>query len=191
VKNSQWLLLVLVSLNAHASGTYRLDSTNTQVSFTVQYLGIQWVSARFADINGEFVLDETGPASRVNVTVAIASLECNEPHWNERLRSPEWLDARRFPQMTYHSNSIRFGEQHAVSNGDLTLHGMTRPIVLEFSLQNCARNCRFSAHGRIRRSDFGLPHGFWSGGDQVDIVITGTIGADVRRAAARDRFDQN
>jgi polyisoprenoid-binding protein YceI len=178
VKNSQWLLVALVVGTAPAAESYRLDSVNTQVSFTVQHLGIQWVSARFSDISGVFVLDETGNSS-VDVTVGIASVECSEPRWNERLRSPEWLDARRFPHMTYHSIDIRLGQRHAIATGELTLHGITRPVTLDVSLQSCsaAGSCRFAARGRIKRSDYGLPHGFWSGGDQVDIAIGGAIGA--------------
>jgi len=193
VKNSQWLLVILLASGAESAQTYRLDSANTQVSFAVQYLGIQWISARFRDISGEFLLDQSGPASRVDVTVGIASLECNEPRWNERLRSPEWLDARRFPHMTFHSNSIRFGEQGAVANGELTLHGVTRPIVLDVSLQNCssAGRCGFAARGRIKRSEYGLPHGFWTGGDLVDIAIDGVINSAVRRATGSDLPNQN
>ncbi len=192
MKNSQWLFVLLLAGPAQPAETYRLDSANTEVSFTVQYLGIQWVSARFADINGEFVLDQTGTVGRVDVTVGIASLDCNEPRWNERLRSPEWLDVHRYPRMVFHSSTIRLGAERAIADGELTLHGLTRPMVLNISLGDCSTGtCRFSARGRIRRSDYGLPHGFWSGGDQVDIVIGGAISAGVRRAAKSDRVSQN
>jgi polyisoprenoid-binding protein YceI len=169
------LLFWLLASVAQATEVYRLDSSNTQVSFTVQRLGFQWVSARFSDVSGEFILDRAGPKSRVDVTVGIASLESSEPRWNDRLRSAEWLDAERYPHMTYHSSHIELEEQHAVANGDLTLHGITRQVVLTVTVLNCsaAGGCQFSAHGRIRRSEFGLPHGFWSGGDQVDIAISG------------------
>jgi polyisoprenoid-binding protein YceI len=178
VKNSQWLLgLLLLACAADASEVYRLDSTNTQVSFVVQRLGFQWASARFSDISGEFILDRAGPRSRVDVTVGIASLESTDARWNDRLRSPEWLDAQHYPHMTYHSSNIELEEQRAVASGDLTLHGVTRPVVLTVSLLDCPTGgrCQFVAHGRIKRSEFGLPHGFWSGGDQVDISISGAI----------------
>ena len=160
-----------------AGERYRLDASNTQVSFAVQHLGFQWVSARFSDISGEFILDRAGLDSRVDVTVGIASLESSDTRWNDRLRSAEWLDAQRFPHMTYHSRNIELQEQHAVASGDLTLHGVTRPVVLMVSLLNCPTGgrCQFVAHGRIKRSEFGLPHGFWSGGDQVDISISGAV----------------
>ncbi|HWM70955.1 MAG TPA: YceI family protein [Steroidobacteraceae bacterium] len=183
VKPTQWeqakwgLIVWLLACPAQATELYRLSSTNTQVAFFVQHLGFQFVNARFSDINGEFVLDREGPASRVDVAVGIASLECSDPHWNGRLRSAEWLDAQRYPQMTYHSSHIELDEQRGVASGDLTLHGITRPVVLTVTLLDCptAAHCQFAAHGRIRRSEFGLPHGFWSGGDQVDITISGSI----------------
>ena len=168
--------LLLVARSSLGVEHYPLDSTNTQVSFVVQHLGFQWISARFPDIAGELVLDRGGTYSRVDVTVGIASLECSEPRWNERLRSVDWLDAARYPQMTYHSISINHDSQQTIANGELTLHGITRPVALTVTFVNCPTGgeCQFAAHGRIRRSEFGLPHGFWSGGDQVEIAISGT-----------------
>jgi polyisoprenoid-binding protein YceI len=173
----QWLLVLLVVCRSEATESYRLDSTNTRVGFTVQHFGFQWINARFGDMSGEFVLDRTGPASQVDVSVAIASLDCPDPRWRERLRSAEWLDAQRFPQMTFHSTRIELDDQRGVASGNLTLHGVTRPVVLTVTLLNCAAGspCRFAAHGRIRRSEFGLPHGLLLGGDQVDISISGAI----------------
>jgi polyisoprenoid-binding protein YceI len=182
VKNSQWLLILLAAVRADGAEVYRLDSSNTQVSFAVQHLGIPWVTARFSDISGQFALDRTGPASRVDVTVGIASLDCGEPRWNEQLRSAEWLDAPRYPRMTFHSNSIQLGDQRAIASGELTLHGVTRPIVLTVSLLDCPSKgaCRFAAYGRIKRSEYGLPHGFWKGGDRVDISMTGMISGSIK-----------
>lgn len=169
-----WILLLVAGVT-QAAEQHTLDSTNTQVSFVVQHLGFQFASAHFADISGEFVLDRGGAHSRVDVSVGIASLQCNDARWNERLRSADWLDAARYPRMIYHSSHIEVEEQHAIASGDLTLHGITRPVVLTVTFLNCPAGgeCQFSAHGRIRRSEFGLPHGLWTGGDQVEIAISG------------------
>ena len=162
---------------------YRLDSSNTQVSFTVHHLGIQWVTARFSDISGQFVVNHSGVVDRVDVTVGTASLDCSEARWNERLRSADWLDVQHYPQMTFHSSHI--DEQRAVASGELTLHGVTRPIVLNVSLLKCsAAGCQFAAHGHIKRSEYGLPHGFWNGGDQVEISISGALTPADNRTAA-------
>jgi polyisoprenoid-binding protein YceI len=177
VKNSQWMLIALTVLRSEAAETYRLDSGNTQVSFTVHHIGIQWVTARFSDISGQFVVNHSGVVDRVDVTVGTASLECGEPRWNERLRSADWLDVQHYPRMTFHSSRIELDEQRAVASGELTLHGVTRPILLNVSLLKCstATGCQFAAHGHIKRSEYGLPHGFWSGGDQVEISISGAL----------------
>jgi polyisoprenoid-binding protein YceI len=187
-KNSQWwLVLLLVACRTQAAESYRLDATNSRVAFTVQHLGFEWISARFSDISGEFVFDRAGPKSRVDVTVAIASLDSSDARWNERLRSAEWLDARRYPHMTYHSTRVELDDQHGVANGELTLHGVTRPVVLTVTLLDCSTGsqCRFAARGRIKRSEFGLPHGLRTGGDQVDISISCAIDEPVRTASAR------
>jgi len=177
VKNSQWMLIALTVLRSEAAPMYRLDSSNTQVSFTVHHLGIQWVTARFSDIGGQFAVNHSGVVDRVDVTVGTASLDCSEPRWNERLRSADWLDVQRYPQMTYHSSHIERGDQWAVASGQLTLHGVTRPIERNVSVLKCrpAGGCLFAAHGYIKRSEYGLPHGFWTGGDQVEISISGSL----------------
>ena len=179
MKSAEWLLVGLLTLPVQATQHYRLDASNTDVAFAVHYLGIQWVTARFSDISGEFIVDPSGSANRVDVSVGIASLSCNEPRWNERLRSPEWLDVERYPRMIYHSVNIELSDQRGIANGELTLHGITRPIVLDVTSLKCptSQSCEFAAHGRIKRSDYGLPHGFWTGGDQVDIDISGTLGS--------------
>ncbi len=161
---------------ARAVDAYRLDAANTHVSFVVQRLGIPWISAHFADVSGAVMLDRDG-TSRVEVTVGMGSLDCGEPRWNERLRSPEWLDVERYPEMVFHSSRIGFANGRAIAQGSLTLHGATGPVVLNVSFDDCHANgpCRFAAHGRIRRSDYGLPHGFWSGGDLVEIAIEATV----------------
>jgi polyisoprenoid-binding protein YceI len=175
VKNSQWILVALLSTQLHAAEMYRLDSSNTQVSFAVQHLGIHWVTARFSDISGQFVV--AGAASHVDVSVGIASLDCSEPQWNERLRSAQWLDVQRYPRMVYHSSRIELADERGIADGQLTLHGVTRPIVLDVTMVNCSASgrCQFTAHGRIRRSEYGLPHGFWTGGDQVEVHISGAL----------------
>ena len=183
MKKAIWVLLFLASPGSEAAATYHLSSANTQVAFSVQRLGIPWVTARFSDIAGEFVLDPQGATSHVSVTVGIASLDCNESRWNDRLRSAEWLDAARYPRMTYQSNRIELDHGHATATGLLTLHGVTLPVILNVSYSDCNDGdiCRFSARGRIKRSQYGLPHSFWTGGDPVEILISGQIQSDAHQ----------
>jgi polyisoprenoid-binding protein YceI len=87
--------------------------------------------------------------------------------------------------MSFHSTRVDFeGDGAALATGALTLHGITQTVGLAISGLRCsvetssadtssAASCSFVARARIKRSDYGLPHGFWSGGDLVDIVISG------------------
>jgi polyisoprenoid-binding protein YceI len=180
MRSAAWLLVSLSLVRVQAAEVYRLDPVNTRISFNIQHFGVLWVSARFPDFSGAFVLDRRGPASRVEVSVQMASVDCNDPRWNGRLRSPDWLDVQRYPQMTFHSDHVEFDTAGgAVASGELTLHGVTRSIGLEISGLNCSPaaaagdQCSFVARARIKRSDYGFAHGFWIGGDLVDIAISG------------------
>jgi polyisoprenoid-binding protein YceI len=174
------LALALAPAPAPAADLYRLTSANTRITFAVRALGLTWVSARFNDLSGELVPDRRAQPSRVDVTINTASLSCESARWNARLLSPLWFDAQQYPQIVYHSERIRFdGEGGGTVGGQLTLHGQTHAVELTVNRWDCANlpgaadTCSFDAEGRIRRSDFGLPHGILEAGDEVVIDIRG------------------
>ena len=174
------LLLGLCALPAQAAEAFVLDGGHTRVAFDVRRLGVPWIEARFRQLAGSFVVDREGAGSRIEVTVRTDSLEGLVPFWDRRLRSAGWLDTQRYPEMTYRSSQVLFDPAGgAVAEGELTLHGVTRPVRLEVRQLDCAgatleRACAFVAEARLKRSDFGLPHGFWMAGDAVEISISGT-----------------
>jgi polyisoprenoid-binding protein YceI len=180
MRSASWWLLLFCLARAQAADSYRLDAVNSRISFNIQYFGMLWVSARFPEFSGEFVLDRQGAASRVDVNVQMASVDCLDPRWNARLRSADWLDVQRYPQMTFHSDRVEFdADGPARATGELTLHGVTRTVRLEIGRLSCSdagassERCGFVADAHIKRSDYGFAHGFWIGGDQVDIDISG------------------
>jgi polyisoprenoid-binding protein YceI len=155
---------------------------NTQVSFQIEQLGLHWFSAAFRELSGDF----DAPASdaqggRLAVIVRTASLDSRSAYWDERLRSAQWLDTAKYPEMSYRSTRIVWESPTSASvEGQLTLRGVTRPLALSITDIDCpqarlggARPCRFVGRATLKRSDFGLPHGFWQGGDQVQIVVRG------------------
>jgi len=180
MKRTIGILLLLAWVSSRATDVYDLDMGATRVGFDIERFGLHWVSAHFRQFQGDFAFDRQGPGSRVDVTVRTESIDCGDSRWNPHLRSPEWLDVAQYPQMIYRSRHIEFvGEDRAEASGELTLHGVTRPVDLSVSQLQCtsepadSRLCKFVAQARVKRSDYGLPHGFWTGGDQVDITITG------------------
>jgi polyisoprenoid-binding protein YceI len=175
-----WTVCRLLPLAVAPVFAHHLDGANTQLSFEVESLGLNWFSAAFRDLSGDFALDPDGNGGQLSVTVRMASLDSRSPFWTERLRSPQWLDTERYPQMVFRSTGIALeGPGRATVQGQLTLHGVTRPLVLAVSGIDCPQGdlsvprCRFLARGTLRRSDFGLPHAFWQGGDQVQVIVRG------------------
>lgn len=159
---------------------HHLDPGNTQISFEIERLGLHWFSAAFREVSGEFTLEPDGRGGRLTVTVRTASIDSHSAYWNERLRSVAYLDTGQFPEMIFRSRSIELdGARRATIQGELTLHGVTRPLALLVTDIDCplaasdAPRCRFFGRGTLRRSEFGIAHGFWQGGDAVEIVVRG------------------
>jgi polyisoprenoid-binding protein YceI len=170
----------LLLLSARLAQAHHLDATNTEVSFYIEHLGVHWFSVDFHELSGEFALDPDGHGGQLTVAVNTASIDSRSPYWNERLRSPQWLDTLRYPQMLFRSQTISFEGAHAVVNGQLTLHGMTHPLSLSVTEIDCPQSagglrarCRFVGRASLKRSDYGIEHGFWAGGDTVRIVVRG------------------
>jgi polyisoprenoid-binding protein YceI len=192
-------LLVFPGLSTQAADLYRLDSGNTHVSLDVRIFGVPWISARFEDISGELVPGTSAKpgnpsaasTGRVDVTIRTASLRCESTRWNARLLSPAWFDAVRYPQIVFRSDHVDVdADGRAVVSGHLTMHGYTRDLVLLVNRWNCPDDasprdtCSFDAHGRLRRSDYDLPHGLFEGGDEVEISIEGVnAGPQAQRSA--------
>jgi polyisoprenoid-binding protein YceI len=179
----QWIAaLGLLGALATPCGAHHMDSANTQVAFEIHHLGLRWFTAAFHDLSGEFELDPDGQGGQLTVVVGMASIDCDSAFWDERLRSPQWFDTAKFPHMVYRSSRIDFqGPTRATVHGDLTLHGITRPVTLAVTDIDCpqtrgdgAARCRFLGHAQLKRSDFGLAHAFWQGGDSVDIIVHGS-----------------
>jgi len=183
MKTIGWLALTCLlpcAAGGSAGGYHHLTAANTHVVFEVRRLGLRLFSAEFRQLSGDLQMGPSGEGGTLSVVVHMASIDCHDPPWNTRLRSPQWLDVDKYPEMTFHSSEIRFdGAHHATVQGELTLHGVTRSLAFTFSDIDCdlsaggQRPCRFSGRTQIRRSDFKLPHGFWEGGDVVDILVRG------------------
>ncbi|HEX4388804.1 MAG TPA: YceI family protein [Steroidobacteraceae bacterium] len=173
-------LLPCVAAGA-VDGYHHMTAANTRVTFEVRRLGMRLFSAEFHQLDGDLQLDPSGQHGTLGVLVNMRSLDCHDSGWNVRLRSPQWLDVEQYPAMVFHSREIHFeGAGRATVQGELTLHGVTRTMVFTFSDIHCNlsdvssdRVCHFFGRAQIRRSDFKLPHGFWDGGDVVDIVVRG------------------
>ena len=147
------------------SGTYNVEPRHTQVGFTISHLGLTNFSGLLHDASGSLTLNAADPAaSSLKVSVPVASLMTTSSVLDGMLKSPGWFDATAFPNATFVSTKItRTGPSTATIDGDLTVHGVTKPIKLDARLVGSGVNIvsktysvGFSATAAIKRSDFGI-----------------------------------
>ncbi|MDX2141896.1 MAG: YceI family protein [Rhodospirillaceae bacterium] len=175
------------------AGVYKLDKTHASLIFRVSHMGFSNYTARFTRFDATLDLDPAKPAAaRLTATVDAASLETDFPtpeivDFNAELRGPQWLDAGKFPTMTYRSTAIEMTAPNAARIvGELTLRGVTKPVTLMAvfnggypGMAGLDPNARigFSATGTLNRSDFGIAYGIPAPGsnmgvsDKVEIII--------------------
>jgi polyisoprenoid-binding protein YceI len=163
------------------SGTYRVEPEHTEIMFGVSHLGLTMYYGVFSHASGSLVLDSADPAaSRLEVRAPVSSVLTPSLRLNTELQGPKWLNAQAYPQMTFRSTHIALtGRDMAQVEGDLTLHGVTRPLTLRAKFNHGGENpidhhytIGFEAHGMIKRSDFGVSAYVPMVGDNVHIYIS-------------------
>jgi polyisoprenoid-binding protein YceI len=144
------------------AGTWDIDPSHSSVEFTVRHMMFSKVRGRFASFRGTVVIGDEPSESSVEAVVDVASVDTNDENRDAHLRGPDFFDAERYPEMTFVSRSVRAEGDHAVVTGDLTLHGVTRPVELDLELNGIGTDpfgrtkAGFSASTELSRKDFGL-----------------------------------
>lgn len=146
-----------------APTTWQIDPVHTHVEFSVKHLMIAKVKGRFGTLSGTIHQTPDLAASSVAVTIDAASIDTREPQRDNHLRSPDFLDAERFPVLSFRSRRILPGTGDTFRIvGDLTIRGVTREVTLEASDEGRAgdpwgnERAAFSATTAIDRRDYGL-----------------------------------
>ena len=127
-------LLLLSAAAAHAVD-YKIDTKGAHafIQFHIKHLGYSWLVGRFNRFSGDFSYDDRDPASaRVTVTIDTASIDSNHAERDKHLRDEDFLDVKKYPEARFVSTAYRdLGDGKGELRGDLTLHGVTRPITIE------------------------------------------------------------
>jgi len=170
-------------------GGYEIDKLHTSLVFRVSHIGFSNYTGRFTKIDAKLDFDPARlAASRINVTIDPRSIQAdNAPAgFLESLAGKDWLDAEHFPEMSFRSTNIEVTNKNSFRlHGTLTLHGVTKPIVLEarynggYASHPMEPRARigFSASGSFKRSDFGVNYGIpdpgttMGIGDEVQVIL--------------------
>lgn len=174
------------------AGAYTLDKSHASLIFKVSHLGFSNYTARFKHFDAQLQFDpEKLAASQLTATVDARSIETDFPDpakldFNAQLQNQDWLDTRNFPEMKYVSRTIDVtGKNTMRVHGDLTLRGVTKPVVLEANYNggyaghpmDPHARIGFSAEGALKRSDFGISYGIpapgttMGVGDEVRVIL--------------------
>ena len=176
-----WTAAVLVALGAGVMSAqttqWKIDPMHSEADFAITHLAISTVHGAFHGLSGVITFDPTDVAkSSVEATIPVATVDTGVTPRDNDLRSPRFFDATQFPTMTFKSTSVRKAGDHYDVTGDLTLHGVTKPVVLkleelgnaQIGMDGKTLHRGFTATTTINRKDFGLTfNGLLKSGEAV------------------------
>jgi polyisoprenoid-binding protein YceI len=174
------LLAVGAASSAVAADTYQIEKTHADLLFSIEHAGFTQKHGWFRDFDGTLQYDPAKPEnSKVEVTVKTDSLDTALPARDKDVKGEGFLNTAKYPEMRFVSTKVvPAANQELRIEGNLTLHGVTKPITLNAKLNKAAPNpfdkrptLGFSATGSLKRSDFGITSFIPVVGDLVKITL--------------------
>ncbi len=178
------LLAAAAAAPLFAADTYAIDKGHSDVSFTIRHFASK-VHGRFSDFDGTIQADTARPdASSVVFTIKAASIDTNNSHRDDDLRSENFFDAAKFPEITFKSSKITAtGKDTYAVTGTFTMHGVSREVTLPVTYLGSMKDPRgnerasFELNTKLNRKDFGinwnkaLDNGSLMLSDDVDVTV--------------------
>jgi polyisoprenoid-binding protein YceI len=174
-------LCLLAGSAAAAPVKYTIDPDHTYPSMEVPHIqGISIWRGKFDKSSGSVVLDREAKTGSVEVTTDANSIDFGHAELNKHLRGKEFFDTEKYPTLVYKADKIKFnGDTPAEIDGNLSLHGVTKPVSLKINSFKCITHpmlkrevCGADASGELSRSDFGIDYGVnMTGSPMVKLAI--------------------
>ena len=170
----------LLTLTATAQDTWQLDPPHSSAQFSVRHLGVSTVRGAFTKVSGTVKYDPANPGkSSIQATIDAASVDTRVEMRDNDLRSPNFLDVQKYPTISFTSKKVEgAGEGKLRVTGDLTIHGVTKEVVLEVDgstapMKDPWGNLRMgaSATTKINRQDFGVSGRPGIVGDEISLTL--------------------
>lgn len=168
-----------LSFNGVAADSYTVDPRHTFPGFEINHLGFSIQRGRFDRTSGRISLDPDAGTGKIDIVIDAASISTGLPALEEHLRGKDFFDVARFPSLNFSSSKLAFAQNRLTGvDGELTLHGITRPVHLAVDHFYCGLNpiamknvCGANATTTLKRSDFGIDKYAPLLADEVKIVI--------------------
>ncbi|QKG21344.1 YceI family protein [Actinomadura verrucosospora] len=179
----------LVEIPDYVAGTWTIDPLHSGVGFAIRHLMVSKVRGRFGTFEGTVVTGDDPLRSEVTATVDLSSIDTGNAQRDEHVRSADFLDVEKYPQMTFRSTGVRANGDGFLLDGELSLHGVTKPVTLDLVVEGFGPDAfrqddpfkgaraGFTATGEISRLEFGVgdaatvPGGKLGLSDKVEIVL--------------------
>jgi polyisoprenoid-binding protein YceI len=182
VKFASAILALAAPLAMAQTSTWKADAAHSEVDFTIKHLTISNVHGRFGHVDATIIYDEKDVTkSTVKATIDVGGLETGESARNNHLKTADFFDVAQFGTATFESTSVTKGGSGLQIAGNLTIKGITKPVVLDVDgptapivgMQDKKPHVGFSATTTIHRLDFGIGPKFGVAmlGDDVKITI--------------------
>jgi len=175
------LVAAALAMQTARAENYVIDTegAHASIQFRIKHLGYSWLYGRFNTFAGEFSYDEKNPAaSQVKVMIDTASIDSNHAERDKHLRSEDFLDVKKYPQATFVSTGYtESADGKAVLQGDLTLHGVTRPVTIDVEQIGAGTDPwggyrrGFSGRTTLALKDFGIDYDLGPASQTLELLL--------------------
>ena len=171
--------VLMVSAAASQAADYRIDSAHSFVQFKISHLGYAWMIGTFERVSGSFTFDsDAGPEGQtVSVEIDTASVDTNHAERDKHLRSADFLNVDEFPTATFVSTGYEGDAESGTTMGDLTLHGVTKPIAIAVKKVGAGKDpwggyrAGFEGTVSLTRKDFGMGYNLGPASEAMDLFL--------------------
>jgi len=173
-----------------ADGNYKVDTAHSKVGFEVSHLVVSSVEGKFTDFDGMIKIDPKLEKSQVDINIKAASIDTANGDRDKHLKSPDFFDTAKFDKLTFKSKKISGTPDKLTVVGDLTIHGVTKPVTLEGKYNGAVKDpwgnerIAFKASTKINRKDFGLT---WNKAVEAGPVVGDEISIDIKVEAIKEK----
>lgn len=161
-----------------APETYKVDPTHSFVTFSISHLGYSFLQGRFNDVTGNFTYDAAKPSANViAVDVKTASIDTNHAERDKHLRGKDFLETDKYPTASFKSTGFQARGDSGVLSGDLTLHGVTKPIKVDVTFVGAGKDPwggyrrGYTGKTQIKRSDWGMDYDLGPAAETMELLF--------------------
>jgi len=177
------MIALLISASAIAQSTWTIDKVHSKIGFAVAHMGVAETEGKFNEFDGTIVTkSDDFDNAEVSFVAKTASIDTDNERRDGHLKSADFFDAEKYPEITFKGNLVKAGEKQYKLKGDFTMHGVTKQVEFDVTYggrMNTGRGEKagFKFNGQLNRQDYGLT---WANkvatgemvvGDMVDLLI--------------------